>query len=154
MDELPVESAGSPAGYDAAVLGDSIHMSHHSEALIDYLGEHAEALKATPSALVQVSMTSIDTDDEHAAKAQQLVQQLLDRTGYAPDAVGLFAGALAYTSYGPLKRRMVRTIAKKSGLDTDTTRDHEYTDWDAVDRFAEDVYVLVTDRSHFDSVMG
>ncbi len=144
VDVRPVESAPSPAGFTAVVLGDSIHMSRHSEELLQYLGLYADDLKATPSALFQVSLTSIDTDLEHADKAHTLVRQLLEETGFAPDAVGLFAGALAYTSYGWLKRRMVRAIAKKSGLDTDTSHDHEYTDWDAVEQFADDVFALAT----------
>lgn len=142
VDQQPVEAAPSPTGFSAVVLGDSIHVSRHSKELIDYLGRHAADLNATPSALFQVSIASIDTDREHAEKAQRLVRQLLEETGFAPDAVGLFAGALAYTSYGWLKRRMVRAIAKKSGLDTDTSHDHEYTDWGAVDEFGADVYAL------------
>jgi menaquinone-dependent protoporphyrinogen oxidase len=32
----------------------------------------------------------------------------------------------------------MRRIASRKGLDTDTSRDYDYTDWDAVDRFARD----------------
>jgi menaquinone-dependent protoporphyrinogen oxidase len=31
----------------------------------------------------------------------------------------------------------MKRIAKKSGGDTDTSRDYEYTDWAALDRFLE-----------------
>ena len=31
---------------------------------------------------------------------------------------------------------VMRFIVKSAGGDTDTSRDREYTDWDAVDRFA------------------
>jgi menaquinone-dependent protoporphyrinogen oxidase len=33
----------------------------------------------------------------------------------------------------------MRRIAAKEGGDTDTSRDYEYTDWPAVDRFASNV---------------
>lgn len=33
--------------------------------------------------------------------------------------------------------------AAREGTDTDMTRDHEYTDWDAVDHFAQDAYSLI-----------
>lgn len=144
VDLHPVDTAPSPAGYDAVVVGDSIHMSHHSQELTEYLRQHADALDAKPSALFQVSIASIDADPEHVAKAQGMVDTLLQRTGFQPDAVGLFAGSLAYTKYGWVKRRMVAAIANKSGLDTDTTRDREYTDWQAVARFAHEVQALAT----------
>ena len=42
-------------------------------------------------------------------------------------------------SYGFLKRLMMKKIVsdKPGGLSTDTSRDHVYTDWDEVERFAE-----------------
>ena len=46
------------------------------------------------------------------------------------------AGALAYTRYGFLTRFFMRRIAKKEGGPTDTSRDHELTDWGMVARFA------------------
>ena len=32
----------------------------------------------------------------------------------------------------------MRRIAKKAGAETDTSRDYEYTDWVALDRFVEE----------------
>jgi menaquinone-dependent protoporphyrinogen oxidase len=52
----------------------------------------------------------------------------------------LFSGSLLYRQYGFLKRYMMKRIVRdKPGiLSTDTSRDHTYTDWDQVKRFAED----------------
>jgi menaquinone-dependent protoporphyrinogen oxidase len=33
----------------------------------------------------------------------------------------------------------MRAVARREGGSTDTTRDHEYTDWDAVNRFADQI---------------
>ena len=46
-----------------------------------------------------------------------------------------FAGGLLYREYGFLKRWMMKKIAREAGKDTDTSKNHEYTDWNAVDRF-------------------
>jgi menaquinone-dependent protoporphyrinogen oxidase len=50
--------------------------------------------------------------------------------------VAVFPGALQYSKYGPLKRLVVRAFAAVAGHDTDTSKDYEYTDWKAVERFA------------------
>ena len=49
----------------------------------------------------------------------------------------LVAGALVYSRYNWLTRWMMRRIARKEGGDTDTARDYEYTDWDALRRDVE-----------------
>jgi menaquinone-dependent protoporphyrinogen oxidase len=49
------------------------------------------------------------------------------------------AGRLAYTQYGLLKRFVMRRIALKAGGPTDTSRDHEMTDWEQVRAVAADV---------------
>ena len=64
-------------------------------------------------------------------------------------AVGLtarVAGALVYSRYGWFKARMLRRIVAKNGGDTDMSRDYEYTDWAAIDRFADDVLAMRAGR--------
>jgi menaquinone-dependent protoporphyrinogen oxidase len=138
----PVSAAPSPESFDVVVVGDSIHAVHHSRQLRRYLRENARALAAKPCALFQVSLTSANPDDAHTATANAMVEELLDETAYSPELIGTFAGALQYTRYGWIKRRIMRSIVRREGGDTDMTRDYEYTNWDAVDRFADDVHVL------------
>lgn len=137
------EHAPSPDGFDGVVVGDSIHAGRHSRQLTRYLSSHADELNDKPLALFQVSLTSASDDEEHTATAHELVQGLIGTAGVEPDIVGLFAGALRYTQYGWLKRRIMRKIAAGEGGDVDTSLDYEYTDWGAVDHFAADVLALV-----------
>ena len=50
-----------------------------------------------------------------------------------------FPGKLAYTQYGFVKRWFMRRIAEREGGPTDTSRDHDLTDWPAVREFALNV---------------
>ena len=141
-----IESAPAPADFAAVVVGDSIHAVHHSKALRSYLKDNAVELDAVPTALFQVSLTSANPDAEHTETAHGLVQELLDSTGFDPDIVAMFAGALVYTQYGWLKRHVMRAIVKREGGDTDMSKDYEYTDWSAVEAFAKDIAALVEAR--------
>ena len=49
------------------------------------------------------------------------------------------AGALLYRQYGAIVRLVMRFIAKVAGATTDTSRDHEYTDWQMLDRFVDEL---------------
>ncbi len=129
--------APEPRGFDAVVVGDSIHLGRHSQELRRYLVDNAVALAQAPLALFQVSLTSATHDEEHDALARKMVADLVADTGVRPNDVALFAGRLAYTRYGWLKRRVMRAIARREGHETDTSKDYEYTDWAAVDAFAD-----------------
>lgn len=144
VDVYPATSAPGPDGYVAAVVGGPIYRQGHTHELVGYLQRHAAALAAMPTALFQVSLTSANPDVEHTAQAESLVRDLLEETGLKPLVVGRFAGALAYTRYGWLTRRLMVSLAKRESGDVDTSRDYVYTDWAAVDRFARDVAELVT----------
>lgn len=135
----PAADAPAPDGFDVVVLGDSIHVSHHSKELTAYLRAHVQRLNELPTALFQVSLISAGEGERPQQLAHGLVDELLAETGFDPDVVGLFAGAVLYRRYGWVKRRIMRAIVAREGGDTDTSHDHEYTDWEAVDHFAEDV---------------
>ena len=121
-------------------------MGRHGRPLRHYVGRHQDALTSIPVAVFQVSLASAEHDEEHDAEAHSYLDQLLEGTGLRPEAVGLFAGALAYTEYGWITRRVMRSIAAHEGHSTDTSSDHDDTDGDAVDAFAADVLRLARAR--------
>ena len=68
-----------------------------------------------------------------------LVEKFFGDTGWHPRHWTIFAGALAYTKYNWFTRWVMKRIAQKAGGDTDTSRDHEYTNWPDVRNFAREV---------------
>jgi menaquinone-dependent protoporphyrinogen oxidase len=69
----------------------------------------------------------------HPRSLEETVRAALPQIASRPND---FAGALRYRSYNPFIRFMMRLIAGAAGGDIDTSRDYEYTDWLAVERFA------------------
>jgi menaquinone-dependent protoporphyrinogen oxidase len=122
-------------GYDAAIVGGSIHMGKHEEHVVDFVRKNRAALERLPSAFFSVSLAAHGDVDN----ARAYVENFKQETGWWPTQVGLFGGALLYRQYGILKRLMMKKIVsdKPGSLSTDTSRDHVYTDWDEVKRFAE-----------------
>ena len=47
------------------------------------------------------------------------------------------AGAIKYTRYNFILRWYMKKASRMNGGSTDTTRDHEYTDWAQVEMFAQ-----------------
>jgi len=126
---------GVPAGCDGVIVGSSIHMGKHDKHAAEYVRYNRVALEKVPSAFFSVSLAA--HGDE--AEAEGYVEAFENETGWHPEQIALFAGALPYTRYGFLKRHLMKKIAgdKPGSLGTDTSRDYVYTDWDEVSRFTE-----------------
>lgn len=123
--------------YAAAILGASVHEGRHQAYLVAVARAHAAWLAQHPSAFFSVCLAMASSDPQEQAAADALIDRFAERTGWAPAHRAAFAGALRYSQYNWLKRMVMKQIAKKEGGSTDTSRDHEYTDWDAVTAWSE-----------------
>jgi menaquinone-dependent protoporphyrinogen oxidase len=121
--------------HEAVIVGASIHMGKHERYVRDFVRQNRDVLERLPSAFFSVSLAA---HDDRAA-AEGYIEEFVQESGWRPGMVGLFGGALPYTQYGFIKRRLMKKIAGDKGtLDTDTSHDYVYTDWDSVRHFAEE----------------
>jgi menaquinone-dependent protoporphyrinogen oxidase len=122
--------------YDAVIVGGSIHMGKHQNDVADFVSANRVRLERLPSAFFSVSLAAHGDLENAEAYVANFEQQ----TGWHPTKIGLFGGALLYRQYGLLRRYMMKRIVrdKPGGLSADTSRDHVYTDWAQIERFAED----------------
>jgi menaquinone-dependent protoporphyrinogen oxidase len=127
----------------AVVVGASLHGGRHQQEVAQFISLYRHRLNAGISAFFSVSLAAASTRPGEALKAKRIAESFTRQAGWHPSSVASIAGRLAYTRYGWLKRWFMREIARREGGSTDTTRDHEYTDWNAVARFADDVIDIV-----------
>lgn len=125
------------AAYDGVIIGASIHYGHHPAYVRALVRRQRDAIAARPNAFFSVSLSAGGPRPKPAA-AQRYIDKFLRRTGWQPQLVASFAGAVKYSVYGPIKRRVMIVFVGLGGGETDTSRDYEYTDWQAVERFAGD----------------
>jgi menaquinone-dependent protoporphyrinogen oxidase len=140
-DELP--PSGTLDGYDGVVVGASLIMGKHQEYIDRFVRAHADELASVPSAFLSVSGSAGSRRPADRAAARRIADEFLAAAGWRPQIVETVAGAVAYTRYGTLTRWMMRLISRREGGSTDTTRDHEYTDWAQVERIVEEFAALI-----------
>jgi len=126
-------------GYDGAVVGASVHVGKHQEYVVEFVNRHRDALAERPSAFFSVSLTASVEDEEERELAEEVIEEFLVDTGWHPNLTAAVPGAVQYSKYGLIKRFVMKRISKRAGKDTDTSRDHEYTDWEDVEDFAESI---------------
>lgn len=123
-----------PNGFDAALIGASIHAEKYQSSVLHYVKEYHQDLNKIPTGFISVSLTAIHDDPQSQQELGKITDKFLNKTGWNPTFVEQVAGALRYTKYNFLKKFIMRMIAQKSGGSTDTSTDTEYTNWNQVNR--------------------
>ncbi len=125
----------APQGYDAVLVGASIHIHNYQGAVMHYIREHATALNAMPTAFFSVCMAVASDMEEEHEEARKIARNFLEKAGWKPMEVTHIAGSLKFSKYDFFKRLVMKSIARKEGHEVDPGKDYEYTDWNAVRTF-------------------
>lgn len=128
--------------YDSVLIGASLHLGRFQDSICDFVKRQRVALEGVRSAFFSVSFAEAfppGRSGEERARLQKHIDTFLHETGWSPQRVESFAGALTYSRYGFSARRLVKSMAKRAGRPTDLSQDCELTDWAAVARFGEEI---------------
>ena len=126
-----------PEDYDVVVLGSRVEVGRHATALGAYVRANRAELGEIPTALFSVSMAAASPGA--GPDPEGYLEKLCEELAWMPTRRAAFGGALAYRSYGPITRFVMKRISRSKGQPTDTSRDHELTSWEAVRRFASEI---------------
>jgi menaquinone-dependent protoporphyrinogen oxidase len=138
--------------YSGVILAASVHAGEHESEMVKFVKAHRAELEAIPAAFLSITLSEAGAERvdatplEHAgfvADVEKTIGQFFEETGWHAQRVKPVAGALLYTRYNVLLRFLMKRIARKSGGSTDTSRDHVYTDWQALDQFVDEFAVEI-----------
>jgi len=147
-----VNAAHIPEGfsldaYSAAIVAASVHGGRHEKEIVRFVKDHVKDLERIPTAFLSVSLSEAGAEDatappenraRAAADATGMIDEFLAETGWRPSSIKAVAGALLYTKYNFLLRFVMKRISRQAGGTTDTSKDHEYTDWVALDKLVDE----------------
>lgn len=148
LDARTLPATFDLGAYGGAILAASVRYGKHERELVDFARTHKDVLSNMPNAFLSVSGSEATAEDANAtgetrARAAHDVQDVLDRfvaaTGWRPTHAQPVAGAMLFTKYNFLVRFIIKQIAKRNGTKIDPTKDSEYTDWAALDRFVSEL---------------
>jgi menaquinone-dependent protoporphyrinogen oxidase len=122
-----------------ALVGASLHAGKHQKVAERFVKAHALDLTSVPSAFFSVSLSAASKNAKEVVAADKIARAFPAACGWIPARIVTVAGRLAYRQYGFFIRWVMKRIAKKEGGPTDTSRDHEMTNWVEVDALARDI---------------
>ena len=121
--------------FDAVIAAGSVHNGRHQAGLFQFVRDHLVVLPDMPTAFISVSLSTASDDVEDRLDATACADRFLEASNWKPTTTHLVAGALRYTQYDFFKGWMLKMIAGAKGASTDTSEDHEFTDWNDLEAF-------------------
>lgn len=128
------DDATPPPGFDGVdrvILAASVHERRHPRPFEVFLAASAAALADRPTLLVSVSLKA--AFPEGREDAAEFVEELVSRTGVAPDRVALVAGAVRPSGYDWFASQILRHVVLRGHREVSPDETREFTDWDALD---------------------
>ncbi|MFZ7236520.1 menaquinone-dependent protoporphyrinogen IX dehydrogenase [Avibacterium gallinarum] len=135
------ENVADLAEFDCIIIGASIRYGHFNKLLYKFIEKNTALLNHKQTAFFGVNLTARKAD-KNTPETNVYVRKFLQRIAWKPTFAAVFAGALMYPRYGWFDRIMIRFIMKITGGETDTSKEVEYTDWQKVAAFAEQIKQL------------
>jgi menaquinone-dependent protoporphyrinogen oxidase len=146
-DVLPLVGSGvDPASFDAIVIGASIKHGKHHPSVLEFIRRHKALLDAKPAALFSVNLVA-RKPAKNTPQTNPYLRRLLAKSPWKPKLLGVFAGELDYSRYGPVDKHMMRFVMWINKGPTDFATKVQFTNWAEVDRFAGQVAVLAEGRA-------
>jgi len=121
--------------YTGIIIGGSVHNGNLSKVLTKWVINNAIVLSNAPSAFFLVCLGILEKGLVAKDDERRIVIDFFDEVSWYPEKTTIFAGALKYSKYGWFTKWVMKKIAEKAGGATDTSKDYEYTDWNAVREF-------------------
>jgi len=133
--EIGAGRDADPAAFDQVVIGASIRYGKHRPDVYAFIEAHRRALDRVPSAFFSVNIVARKPGKD-TPETNPYMKAFRRKTTWAPTRLAVFAGKLDYPRCRWLDRQVIRLIMWLTRGPTDPRASIEFTDWQAVERFA------------------
>jgi menaquinone-dependent protoporphyrinogen oxidase len=127
--------------FDRVVIGASIRYGKHKPELKQFIDAQQSALEEKSAAFFSVNAVA-RKPEKLTPETNPYVRKFLASINWKPTSIGIFGGKIDYPIYGFVDRTMIRFIMWMTKGPTDPTGTFEFTDWDAVERFARELTAM------------
>lgn len=127
--------------FDKVILGASIRYGKHNKQVYQFIAEQNDVLNKMPSAFFSVNLVARKAE-KSTPETNPYLQKFLTQINWQPKLIGMFAGKLDYQSYRFFDRQMIRFIMKLTKGPTDPYTNVEFTNWQSVENFANQISTL------------
>jgi menaquinone-dependent protoporphyrinogen oxidase len=122
------------ADFDAVIVAARVHAGSYQRQIVAFARANRTVLERLPNAFLSVSMSAARLTPGDEARLARYVTRFIRRSAWRPEHVLHVAGARLYLRHNFIGRAILRLV---DGNRFDVRQNHEWTDWPALEAFAE-----------------
>ena len=124
--------------YQQIIIGASIRYGNYRKDLFEFIEKNLDDLNEKENAFFSVNVVARKSE-KNTAESNPYVNKFLKTTKWKPKNLDVFAGVVDYPVYNFFDKFMIKLIMWITRGPTDTKARFEFTDWERVKGFAEDL---------------
>ena len=124
--------------FQRIIIGASIRYGKHSRELYKFIKINKRILDQKQSVFFSVNVVARKSE-KNSPETNPYIKKFFKKTKWIPKKVGVFAGKVDYPNYNLFNRFAIRFIMLVTKGPTDITKSYEFTNWDVVKKFAQDL---------------
>ena len=127
--------------FDKIIIGASIRHGKHNPEVYDFISANIDILNSKVTSFFSVSLVARKAG-KNTPETNPYMRAFLSKTAWRPELLQVFGGNLDYQGYNFLDRNIIRFIMWLTKGPTAADTNVEYTDWQQVEQFAEQLHQL------------
>ena len=124
--------------YQQIIIGASIRYGNYRKDLFEFIEKNLDDINEKENAFFSVNVVARKSE-KNTAESNPYVNKFLKATKWKPKSLDVFAGVVDYPVYNFFDKFMIKLIMWITSGPTNTKARFEFTDWDRVKGFAEDL---------------
>ena len=142
-DEIKIISLNEAIKFDLSVfnkiiIGASIRYGKHSKKLYKFIKFNKKVLDQKQSIFFSVNVVA-RKPEKNTADTNPYIKKFLKISKWRPKKIGVFAGKVDYPNYGFFDKYVIKLIMFITDGPTDTSMSYEFTNWQKVKEFSEEI---------------
>ena len=124
--------------YDYIIIGASIRYGKHNRKVFDFIEKNLNIIEKKKNAFFSVNVVA-RKNEKNTPETNPYIKKFLSKTRWKPKKLGVFAGKVDYPNYSFINKQIIRFIMFITKGPIDTSKSFEFTNWDNVKKFAQEI---------------
>tara|TARA_Y100000591_G_scaffold296319_1_gene286414 strand:+ start:107 stop:631 length:525 start_codon:yes stop_codon:yes gene_type:complete len=124
--------------FNKIIIGASIRYGKHSKELYNFIELNRNILDQKQSIFFSVNVVARKSE-KNTPETNPYIKKFLKISQWRPKKIGVFAGRVDYPNYGFFDKYIIKFIMFLTNGPTDTSMAYEFTNWQKVQEFGQEI---------------
>ena len=138
VDVMSISNVKNLDDYKTIIIGASIRYGKYRNEVYNFINENSLVLESKKNAFFSVNVVA-RKPEKNSPDTNPYVIKFLEKINWKPKNIEVFAGKIDYPKYKFIDKYAIKFIMWITKGPTDTSQSYEFTDWNKVETFAENL---------------